>query len=162
MRRCIAGLGAVVAVAGCAHRLDRKVGPTLQTVDLDAPVLQAHMRNGDVYILDHWTIDERGQVVHGIGNRLGPQRVPGPTSAYDVRIGDVALFETNTIVASPTVAAMAVVTGISAIVTAACVLNPKACFGLVPDVLCPRRRDRQAGAPGGGLLRCDRARAREA
>jgi hypothetical protein len=133
-------LAAAIAVwtVSCAHHLDRKLGPTLQTVDMTAPVLQAHMRDGSVYVLDHWTIDDRAQVIHGTGQKLGADRVPlAVAGPLEVRIPDVALFETNTIATSASVGAMAVITGVSAVVTAACIANPKACFGSCPTFYAP-------------------------
>src|SRR5881394_2803659 len=127
--------GAIVALAlatACVHRLERKVGPTLATVDAAAPYLKAHMRNGDVYILHDWTIDEPGQAIVGTGKKLGPGRGPVPDARHRVRFADVALYETNTIVTSPGVASMSVLTGLSVVLSVACITNPKACFGSCP------------------------------
>jgi hypothetical protein len=122
-----------VLAISCVNRLERRVSPTLDTVDLKAPYLKLHMRDGDVYILDRWTIDEPNRAIHGSGDRFGPNR--GPIAAgqtYRVALADVALFETNTVVTSPGVAALSVITGLSLAATAACAVNPKACFGSCP------------------------------
>ena len=130
MKRAIALLAALSL--SCVHRLERKVGPTLQTVDATAPFLKIHMRNGDLYVLSHWTVDDNlhGVVVNGV--HYGPARRTEVAARYAIKIEDVALFETNTVVSSPSIAAMAVVTGLSVAVTVACIANPKACFGSCP------------------------------
>lgn len=127
--------GAVVALAvatGCPSRLERKVGPTLASVDGGARYLKCHMKNGDLYVLHDWTIDEPNQAVYGVGEKLGPDRAPRPSGQQRVRITDVALYETNTVVSSPGVASMSVMTGLSVIASVACIANPKACFGSCP------------------------------
>ncbi len=123
---------AMILGTGCVQRIDRKTGPTLQTVDLGAPFLKAHMRNGDLYVLSAWRIDEATRTISGTGELQGPERQDVAERVHRVHIDDVALFETNTVVTSPGVAALAVVTGISVAVTVACLTNPKACFGSCP------------------------------
>src|SRR5450432_2960507 len=133
-------MGKAVAIAAmlvfgttCVIRVERKVSPTLQTVDLAAEYLKVHMKNGDVFVLTAWTIDEAGRTVAGSGTQFGPDRVEiRKVRGFRIRFDDVALYETNTIETSPGVAAMAVVTGLSLVVTAACIANPKACFGSCP------------------------------
>jgi hypothetical protein len=127
---------AVVVIAlslACIHRLDRRQGPTLESVDRRAPFLKAHMRDGKLYVLSSWHADDLHRTLTGDGeladaDRAIVERRSGFVIAYD----DVALFETNTIVTSPSVAAMAVITVASIAVTAYCVTNPKSCFGSCP------------------------------
>lgn len=40
------------------NRIERRVGPRLDTVDLKAPFLKLHLRNGDLYVLEAWTIEK--------------------------------------------------------------------------------------------------------
>ncbi|CAN5918172.1 hypothetical protein BH11MYX3_BH11MYX3_09560 [soil metagenome] len=128
---------ALALVAGCPQRIDRKVGTTLQTVDMEAPFLKCHMKDGGLYVLQGWRIDEPTGSVTGAGEYFGTDRSVESRSTYRVRLADVALYETNTIVTSPGVAAMAVITGVSLAVTAACIANPKACFGSCPTFYAP-------------------------
>lgn len=130
-----------IASAGCPHRLERKVGPTLQTVDMEAPYLKCHMKNGDMYVLSHWQIEEASKSIVGMGELHGTDRRVESRDSYRVPIADVALFETNTVITSPGVAGMSVVAGLSAIVTTACILNPKACFGSCPTFYAPDDHD---------------------
>ena len=124
-------------VAGCPQRVERKVGPTLQTVDMKAPFLKCHMKDGGLYVLSSWRIDEAGAAVIGAGELYGTDRSVESRLSYRVRFADVALYETNTVVTSPGVAGMAVITGLSLAVTAACISNPKSCFGSCPTFYAP-------------------------
>jgi hypothetical protein len=125
-------IAALALATACVHRIERKVGTTLETVDMRAPYLKVHMRNGDLYVLAKWTIEESTRSVVGTGRKLGPDRVPAPTAVHRVAMADVALYETNTIVTSPGVASMSVLTGLSVVASIACLTNPKACFGSCP------------------------------
>lgn len=131
-RIAFAAMVAVALATACVHRLERKVGPTLASVDGGARYLKCHMRSGDVYVLHDWTIDEASRAVFGVGQKLGPDRATESDGHQRVPIDDVALFETNTIVTSPSVASMSIISGLSVIASVACLTNPKACFGSCP------------------------------
>ena len=135
-KAAIAVLLAILS-AGCPHRLERKVGPTLQTVDMEAPYLKCHMKNGDLYVLSAWKIDEGTKSIVGAGELHGTDRRVESRSSYRVAFADVALFETNTVITSPAVAGLAVIAGLSAIVTTACLVEPKNCFGSCPTFYAP-------------------------
>jgi hypothetical protein len=95
------------------------------------------MRDGRVYVLSEWVVDEQAQQVRGNGVLLGANRAPLEQGPLTVRISEVALFETNVVKQSRTVTALAVITGISAAVTLYCAINPKACFGSCPTFYVP-------------------------
>jgi hypothetical protein len=98
-----------------------------------SPVLKAHMKDGRLYVLSSWKVDEKARVVTGTGHLLGVDRKESAAGPFRVAIDDVALFETNDAPRmSPAIAPLTVVTGVSLAVTAACILNPKACFGSCP------------------------------
>jgi hypothetical protein len=90
------------------------------------------MKNGDVYIFSKWLVIDEARAVSGEGQLLGVDRHSGSTGSFTVPLADVAIFETNVVETSPSVAGMAIVTGVSALVTVACLANPKACFGSCP------------------------------
>ena len=125
-------LCAALATLGCVQRIERKVSSKLETVDLKAPFLKAHMKNGDVFILERWQIDEARRAITGRGEHHGPDRSLAARGTFTIQFDQVALYETNTIVTSPGVAALAVISGLSAVVTVACLSNPKSCFGSCP------------------------------
>lgn len=102
------------------------------TVDRKSPFLKAHMLDGSVYILAGWTIDTGARTVSGRGERLDVNRVNVGGGALTLALDSVALFETNVVARHPAVGGMMLVTGVSLAVTAACLANPKACFGSCP------------------------------
>lgn len=106
-----------------APAIDKKASPTLK----------AHMKDGRLYVLTEWSVDERTRVVSGKGRRVEVDRIHGADGHFDVAVADVALFETNDPPKAPgALAPMTVVTGASLVLTTACILNPKACFGSCP------------------------------
>jgi hypothetical protein len=105
-----------------AYRLDGK-----------APVLKAHMRDGAVFVLEHWTVDEPHGVVRGSGVEYDLERRVAASGDLQVPLPQVALFETNAIRPdTPTVAALTVVTVTSLALTGFCAISPKTCFGSCP------------------------------
>jgi hypothetical protein len=130
-------LVAPIAPVACVHRIDRKIGTTLNTVDDEAPFLKVHLKSGELYVLSRWRTDDAAHAVIGDGTHLDLDRESLPVTGVKIAWDDVALFETNTIVTSPAVAAMAVVTGLSLAGTVACAINPKACFGSCPTFYAP-------------------------
>jgi hypothetical protein len=131
-------LAVLAILVGCVSRIERKVSATAATIDHKAPFLKVHMRDGDMFVLSSWSVDEQRRVVIGRGDQLGADRITvAGNPNRTIPLSDVALFETNTIVTSPSVAAMAIVTGASVVVTVACLTNPKACFGSCPTFYAP-------------------------
>jgi hypothetical protein len=122
----------VVLVTSCVSRLDRKVGPTLQTVDRKAPYLKLHLADGHLYVLSDWKVDETKREISGTGDLFDTDRAVVKTGTFTVAMTDVAMYETNTVETSPGVAAMAVITGLSLAATTYCLVNPKSCFGSCP------------------------------
>lgn len=137
MRRVIASaLIGWMCVGSCARRLERTlhepgdVGTAANKRD-EYRVLKAHMLNGDLYVLEAWQVAADGSSVTGRGIRYDMHRAQIAQGQLQVAITEVALFETNSEV-SEFLAGMTVVTGLSALVTAACAVNPKSCFGSCP------------------------------
>ncbi|MGH7638947.1 MAG: hypothetical protein ACREOK_14960, partial [Gemmatimonadaceae bacterium] len=132
-RLLLAGI-ALALVLGCAMRVERTmIEPgELATVDARAPFLKAHMRDGSLLVLSSWIANDTTRVVRGTGKRYGVDRAPLPDSAHLISIDSVAIFETNVARNSPTVGALAIVTGITASVAVLCALDPKTCFGSCP------------------------------
>jgi hypothetical protein len=125
---------ALLACTGCTIDRQLHTSAGLDGVSRqDSPYLKAHLKNGDVVVLSEWTIDEKAGVVSGLGLRRNMHRAKIASGSLQYPIAEVALFETNskTVAAGP-VAALTVVTFASLLVTAACAVNPKACFGSCP------------------------------
>jgi hypothetical protein len=141
MRRSksVALLSALILCPGatrCSYppRVVRKVVPPEKAASLDrkAPYLKAHLRDGRVYVLARWKVDEGQGTVAGEGELLGPDRRALEQGSFSVPVASVALFETNVVPDSPSIQDRALVMGISAAVTVGCLIAPKACFGSCP------------------------------
>lgn len=105
---------ATLVTAGCLRRVNRTVTPpdALHTVDDAAPFLKVHMHDGSLYVLSPWVAHEAEGVVTGTGTRYGLERNVTEEGGFSIALDEVALFETNVTRSSPSVAALAVITGI--------------------------------------------------
>lgn len=118
------------------------------TVDRRLPYLKAHLRDGHVVVLSRWSVDTVGGAVIGEGERLDVNRRPVRAGAQTISLDSVALFETNVVKNHSSVGALGVVTGISAAITAACLSNPKSCFGSCPTFYVDDERGPRLAAEG--------------
>jgi hypothetical protein len=132
-RRSLPALG-LVLIACAPTRVRRTIVPPSEAATLDhkSPYLKAHLRSGYVYVLDSWAVDSSGTLVTGRGSLLTPNRTVESEGDVRLPVDSVALFETNLLERSGGVTALAVMTGITAGVTVACIANPKTCFGSCP------------------------------
>lgn len=92
--------------------------------------LKAHLRTGELVVYDEWQF--ANESVTGPGVHYSVDRETAKQGTHTVRFADVALFETNTQKVPLEVLGLAVITGISAALTVACLTNPKTCFGSCP------------------------------
>ncbi|HKQ56500.1 MAG TPA: hypothetical protein VJY35_01415 [Candidatus Eisenbacteria bacterium] len=102
------------------------------SLDRTAPLLKAHLRDGRVLVLGEWSADPVARTVSGRGDALDVNRSIIAQGSFTVPLDSVALFETNVVQTSSSVAALTVVTVASLALTAYCIANPKACFGSCP------------------------------
>jgi hypothetical protein len=123
----------VVAV-GCAKRLHRTIvyPDQLATVDHDVPFLKVHMHDGSLYVLSPWAADDSARQVSGTGTHYDVSRARLDSGQFVLSIDSVSLFETNVARPSASVAALGVITALTAGVAIYCGSNPKACFGSCP------------------------------
>lgn len=131
----LAGVLVLAALAAsCAQRVERTVTtPDLAgSLDQRSFYLKVHMRDGDLYVLSDWKVDEGRRMVLGAGEHFDSQRTLLSATTHEIPIDGVALFETNVQKKTPLITVLAVVTGVSASLTVACLSNPKACFGSCP------------------------------
>ena len=126
---------ASVFTAGCFEtRLARtlKTPNQLKTLDRRSPYLKVHMKDGDLYVLSKWRVDDAAREVSGDGERFGVSREIVASGTFRIAIDEIALLETNVLQQSRAAVALAVITGVSAGVTAFCIASPKTCFGSCP------------------------------
>lgn len=103
-----------------------------ESLDQRSPFLKAHMKDGRVYVLADWRVQEPERLVVGNGFILSVNRDTLDLGDFSVSLDSVVIFETNVVQTSPAVAALTIITGISAAISIACLSNPKACFGSCP------------------------------
>ncbi len=124
----------IVAV-GCGLMTEKRtLIPPERASNLDrkAKYLQAHMLDGDVYILADWEVQAETAMVIGNGRHLDWNRELIDSGAFAISIDSVAIFETNVPRVSPALIPMTIVTVASVAITIVCIADPKACFGSCP------------------------------
>ena len=121
--------------AGCGrtHPLQRQLvePPIAAAVDTRSKYLKVHTRDGHLYVLTDWKLDDPHALITGNGRLMDVNRNPGTPALHRVSYAQVALLETN-VQLSGQLVGISVLTGASLAVTAACLLNPKSCFGSCP------------------------------
>ncbi len=128
-------LWVAVLAAGCGLMTEKRTLTRPQRaseLDRDARYLQAHMLDGDVYILRDWYVSPDGLVVNGNGRHLDWNRELIDSGAYLLSIDSVAIFETNVPRVSGAIVPMTIVTIASVAISIVCIADPKACFGSCP------------------------------
>jgi hypothetical protein len=105
--------------------------------------VKVHMKDGCLYMLDSLIKNSSPETVRGYGSYYNQYReiIKSNVDSSGIRIApvfqiplsDVALFETNDVKrATGKILAMALIGVPTAIITAYCIINPKACFGSCP------------------------------
>jgi len=103
-------------------------------IDPSVPFLKCHTDRGEVLVLSEWQVDEAKQSIVGKGIRYDSGRKAVERGPLTVPMAEVRLVETNEprSVTKGHIVTLGVMTGVSLAVTAACLANPKACFGSCP------------------------------
>lgn len=136
----LAALAMIAVVLGaCAYKVERHISGPSELPDLDskAEYLKAHMHDGGLYVLTYWNVSDTARRVTGRGTQLDYNRRVLNTGPFDVALDSVALFETNAVRVSSSIAPLTVMTIGTAAVGIYCAANPKACFGSCPTFYLP-------------------------
>lgn len=147
----VLALASALLAAACVEtRLNRalKTLDQIQTLDQRSAYLKVHMKDGQLYLLSKWQVNDAARQVSGEGERFGLARDTMGPGFFMLALDDVALLETNVLQRSPSAAALAVITGVSVAVTAFCIANPKACFGSCPTFYVSDGKDAVLQAEG--------------
>lgn len=135
------GLLAVVAAlfSACVHKVERELAdPSRSTaLDTDSEFLKAHMRDGGLYVLTAWDVNEADERVRGHGTLFDYNRQVLGTGPFEVALDSVALFETNAVRVSSSIVPLTVMTVGTVAAGVYCAVNPKACFGSCPTFYLP-------------------------
>ncbi|QYH39460.1 hypothetical protein GYM62_11945 [Algoriphagus sp. NBT04N3] len=126
--------------------------------------LKIHMKNGDLYVLNKWDVNESIRFIEGMGTRLDPNRKPilrnlsETDSAYPksnsgsqkfrVPFDDIVIVETNNKSNNPGVAAMVVTSVVTVPLAISCIINPKSCFGSCPTFYVQENGEEKLVAEG--------------
>jgi hypothetical protein len=123
----------LLALASCTHLTRVDVTPSeIETLDHGSPYLKVHMKDGGLFVLGNWSVNEAARKVTGTGEHYDAQRRGLGSDRYTINVDDVAIFETNTTHLSPSIAVIAVLGAVTASIGVYCAENPKACFGSCP------------------------------
>jgi hypothetical protein len=142
-----------LCLPGCVIRTERPslLPPTQVPARTAAsPYLKAHLKNGEVFVLDSWRVAPDNAQLEGTGVRFTVLREPSGTGAQSIPVDAIALLETN---APERVVSLAggVLGGLTIVmgaVTTACVLDPKSCFGSCPTFYVDESSDGRPDAEG--------------
>lgn len=126
----------LVFYTGCANRItriDSESSHINQDSELsESPFIKLHLKNGEVYILENWQVDNKENLITGNGSYLDLNRDLIKSGEFKIPVKQVVLAETNIISGSSGNAYLGAVTALTGIVGIICATNPKACFGSCP------------------------------
>lgn len=106
--------------------------------------LKVHMKSGELYVLESWTLSSDARVLEGIGTRFSVQRDPSGTGTYSLPVDTIALLETNDreVAYSFGEFGLGALTTFWGILSVACAVDPKSCFGSCPTFYLEDDRER--------------------
>jgi len=137
-------------MSGCGNRIERNDGPPGGIIpradQKSVQYLKLHMKNGDLYLMNNWTLDSSG--VTGVGQLYDYNRRLLKADNFNIPVKDIALAETNSIRASAGTSVMLIPTIATGIVGIVCLTNPKACFGSCPTFYTGNGKNYQIQAEG--------------
>jgi len=124
-------------LVGCSHVTQRPELRTLAEAPAPGPdttLLKAHMRSGDVYLITSWQVVDSGASLDGTGVRYDALRVRRDSGRFTLSADSIALLETNVAESHYPfgLQALGFLTVVYGAVSAACLADPKSCFGSCP------------------------------
>ncbi len=139
-----AALGLLAVLTSCtttyrATFVRQRDLPHPSAIDTGADFAKCHMRDGSLYVLEHWKLDTQTRTLSGDGEWHSVFRDHSRAGHFTVSFDDIALLETNRpeTVVHTGLAVMGVVTVASLGLTVFCAANPKSCFGSCPTFYAP-------------------------
>ena len=130
-------LALALVIEGCSIRTERPLllAPTQPPVPTkESPYLKAHLKSGELYVLDSWRVASDGSRIEGTGTRFTVLRKPAGSGSQSIPVDSIALLETNSPerVSSVALGVLGAMTVVMGALTGVCVADPKACFGSCP------------------------------
>jgi hypothetical protein len=122
----------MIAVNACSYAAKRALTPPqrISLIDRNSPYVKAHMPDGTMYLLSEWRVNPATQKMSGQGTLYNAERDKLSAGQFDIDISSVAVFETNVIQETGSVAYVMIAPSI--ILSAVCITSPKTCFGSCP------------------------------
>lgn len=141
--RYVAAIGTGLLLSSCVqNHVEREVRTPaefravgragLSTLKSKSPFLKAHMAGGNVYVLHRWDVPAGDSLITGEGVLFNEFRDTIGRGSFTIGIDSIALIESNVLTSSGAAVALTVLTGVTLLVAAVCLANPKACFGSCP------------------------------
>ncbi|MFZ0452124.1 MAG: hypothetical protein WCE54_13505 [Ignavibacteriaceae bacterium] len=130
-------ISASLLIVSCAQSRIERVTLAIDNADKfhqseEFPFIKLHMQNGEVYILNSWENEEQNKLIRGIGKHLDFNRTVIDSGNFSIHYNDISLIETNKIGGNNPLLVLSIMSGVSILTTAFCIINPKACFGSCP------------------------------
>ncbi|MFC2116241.1 hypothetical protein ACFLTU_07180 [Bacteroidota bacterium] len=126
-----------------------------QQINPKAEYVKIHMHDGGVYVFHQWTINEKEELIFGVGGYYNANRnkISGNQMGdepFPVSFGDIALIETNQAQRNTPggVAAFSIFSIPTTIFSIACLADPKACFGSCPTYYIEKNGEYKLQAEG--------------
>jgi hypothetical protein len=96
--------------------------------------LKVHMRSGELFVLDRWSVPAPGENLQGFGTRYDVDRAPSGSGNHSIPTAEVALLETNRrdVVARFGFSGLVTYSALAGLTTLVCLADPKSCFGSCP------------------------------
>ena len=136
--RAVATILVLTSLTSCGKRAWT---PTIHPPDQyarvgdEADYLKVHMRDGRLYVLRSWQLDNRRTAITGRGALYDRERErKGTSKSYSIPLDDIVLLEANDSrrIQGFGIAWLGFWTTVYGVITGICVADPKACFGSCP------------------------------
>jgi hypothetical protein len=134
--RSLAAAVLIVSLAGC-HRVlvpELHSPAEVPAAPAELPMLKAHMKSGELYVLDSWRLAADGDRLEGTGTLYSVTRESVTEGPVTIDVAEVAVLESNRpeAVGSGGTVLLGIMTTVTGAVAAACAIDPKSCFGSCP------------------------------
>ncbi len=120
----------IMFIYGCA--LNKKIYTPKDINKKGSSAIKVHMKNGSLYVLNSWNVDENKRILKGNGTYYSIDRKNSNVNNFEIPIDSIAIIESNEVVPSGAIAPLVLITSVSVALTAYCLSNEKACFGSCP------------------------------
>ncbi|MBV6440742.1 MAG: hypothetical protein EPGJADBJ_02414 [Saprospiraceae bacterium] len=137
---------AIIVVDACnyKHYVDHKfrqsytdVNTAIHNESPKTPFFKIHFKNGDVSILNKWSLNSKKDSIRGEGKLYDFNRHQIKEGQLSFDLSTIAIIETNQLEAikskdNEKVTGLAILTAVNVALAVVCLTNPKACFGSCP------------------------------